>query len=82
MDWTAIVISIITGVLSIGAVLAWNVKNMPSISKWVTIAKDAVETLSDLSTSLSKGALTSDEIAKLQSDVVQFKADLNIALGK
>lgn len=82
MDWTTIITSIIIAISSIGAVVAFNSKNMPSIAKWITLAKDAVETLSDLSSSLAKGALTSAEIAQLQTDVTQFQADLKLALGK
>lgn len=82
MDWTTLAVSIVSGILGIGAVAAFMAKYMPTVSRWVTIAKDAVETLSDVSSSLAKGPLTSAEITQLQADVTQFKADLAIALGK
>jgi hypothetical protein len=82
MDWTTLAVSIVSGILGIGAVATFMAKYMPAVSKWVTIAKDAVETLSDVSASLAKGPLTSAEITQLQADVTQFRADLATALGK
>ena len=82
MNWTAIATSLISGVLGISAVAAFMAKYMPTVTKWVTIAKDAVETLTDVSASLAAGPLTAAEITKLQADVAQFQADLKTALGK
>lgn len=76
MDYTAIASAIISGVLGIGAVAAFMAKYMPAVSKYAMIAKDAVETLSDITDALKDGALTADEIAKVKVDVAQFKADL------
>lgn len=82
MDWTTIGVSILTGVLSISAVAVFMTKYMPTVTKWATLAKDAVETLADLSADLAKGTLTADEIAQLEKDVATFKTDLAVALAK
>lgn len=76
MDYTTIAVSIVSGVLSIGAVAAFMAKYMPAITKWAMVAKDAVETLADVSAALAKGPITADELAKLQADVTKFKIDL------
>lgn len=82
MDWTAIGVSVLSVILGIAAVATFMSKYMPTVTKWATLAKDAVETLADLSASLAKGPLTADEIAKLEADVAQFKTDLAVALAK
>lgn len=82
MDWTAIGVSVLSGILAIGAVATFMAKYMPTVTKWATLAKDAVETLSDLSSALAKGPLTPDVITKLEADVAQFKLDLAVALAK
>lgn len=82
MDWTAIGVSVLSGVLGIAAVATFMAKYMPAVTKWATLAKDAVETLTDLSSALAKGPLTADEITKLEADVAQFKTDLALAMAK
>lgn len=87
VDWTAIIAATITGLLSIGAISIFLKNNMPEIAKWVALAKDAIETLSDISQALApdvngKVDLTPEEIAKINLDVAQFKVDLAKALGK
>lgn len=77
MDYTAIMTAIISGVLGIGAVAAFMSKYMPAVSKWAMVAKDAVETLSDVAEALKDGALSADEIAKLKADITTFKAQLD-----
>lgn len=87
MDYTAITTAIISGVLSIGAVTAFLVKVMPKISGWIALAKDAVETLNDISIALNpdstgKVELTTEEIAKINADALAFKIQLFALLGK
>lgn len=82
MNWETIAVSIAGAILSIGAVSAFCIKYMGNATKWIVLAKDAVETLSDLSGDLAKGTLTADQITKLQSDITQFKQDLAVALAK
>lgn len=76
IDYTAIGASIATGILSIGAVSVFVTRYMPKVTKYAMIAKDAVETLADVSEALKDGALTPDEIKKVEDDVAKFKADL------
>lgn len=76
MDWTALATSIVSGILGIGAVAAFMAKYMPAVTKWATVAKDAVETLSDVADALKDGKLSDDEIAKLKADVAAFQAAL------
>lgn len=82
MDWTTVAISVVGAAMSIGIIATFMAKYMPTVSKWSTLAKDAIETLADLSGDLAKGPLTADEIVKLQADVAQFKTDLAMALNK
>lgn len=82
MNWETIGLSLLGALLSIGAVATWMAKIMPNVTKWSILAKDAVETISDLSAALAKGPLTADEITKLQADAAQFKMDLAVALAK
>lgn len=82
MNWETIAISITGAVLSIGVIASFMAKYMPAVTKWSTLAKDAVETLSDVSSSLAKGPLTPEEITQLENDVAQFKTDLAVALAK
>lgn len=82
MDWTTLAISVVSAVLGITAVATFMTKYMPGVTKWATLAKDAVETLSDVSSALAKGPLTAAEITQLQADVAQFKTDLTLALAK
>lgn len=82
MDWTTLGVSIASGILGITAVAAFMSKYMPTVTKWSTLAKDAVETLTDLSAALAKGPLTAAEITQLEADVQQFKTDLAVALAK
>lgn len=77
MDYTAIGTAIVSGVLGIGAVGAFMAKYMPMVTKWAMIAKDAVETLSDVSDALKDGNLTVEEVNKLKEDIVKLKIDLN-----
>jgi hypothetical protein len=76
MDYTTIAAAIVSGVLGIGAVATFMTKYMPIVTKWAMIAKDAVETLSDVADALKDGALSADEITKLKADVAKFMADL------
>lgn len=81
MDYTAIITAVVSGVVSIGAVATWLGKVMPFITKYATIAKDAVETLADVADALKpdvngKVELTPEEIAKLTADVANFKLAL------
>ncbi len=83
MDWTAIVASLVSGVVAIGAVSLFLTKYMPKITKYAMLAKDAVETVNDIALALSPDAdgkveLTSDEIAKIKIDAIQFQKDLAI----
>ncbi len=87
MDYTAIGSAIISGIISIGAITLFLKNNMPGITKWVALAKDAVETLDDISEALSpdkdgKVELTPEEIEKIKKDVVNFKVALAAALAK
>ena len=76
MDYTAIGAAIVSGVLGIGAVATFMAKYMPKVIKYATIAKDAVETLSDVADALKDGVLSADEITKLKADVAAFQASL------
>ena len=76
MDLTAIVAAIVSGILGIGAVAVFMQKYMPAVAKWAMVAKDAIETLSDLADALKDGTLTAEEIAKLKADVAAFQAAL------
>lgn len=78
MDWTTLVASIITGILSIGAVAVFMAKYMPAVTKWATIAKDAVETLSDVADALKDANLSADELAKLKQDIANFQATIKV----
>lgn len=87
MDYTAIGASIITGLASIGAVAVFLKNFMPKFTKWVALAKDAVETISDISNALlpdsnGKVELTQEEITKITMDAAKFKADLAVLLAK
>lgn len=87
MDYQAIVMAIVTGILGIGAVSLWLSKTMPKISGWIALAKDAVETINDISQALTpdstgKVELTADEISKINGDAVAFKTQLAVLLGK
>lgn len=87
MDYQAIIAAIVTGILGIGAVSVWIIKVMPKISGWITLAKDAVETINDVSLALNpdvngKIELTTEEINKIKADALLFKAQLNLLLGK
>ncbi len=73
MDLTAIITAVVTGLCSIGAITVFLKKYMPAVAKWAMIAKDAVETLSDLADALKDGVLSVDEMKKLQDDVTHFK---------
>lgn len=77
MDYTAIVVAIVTGITSIGAVAAFMAKYMPSVSKWTMVAKDAVETLADVADALKDGSLSADEIIRLKADIANFKTQLS-----
>lgn len=76
MDFTAIGASIVTGILSISAVGLAVSKFATKSSKYIMIAKDAVETLSDIADALKDGQLSADEITKLKTDVASFQASL------
>ena len=81
MDYTAIAGMIITGLASISAVSISIGKVLPVITKYVKIAKDAVETLSDVADALKPDAdgkinITPDEIAKITADVNAFRIAL------
>lgn len=82
MDYTAIATAVVSGVLGIGAVAVWLGKVVPKVAKYAGIAKDAVETLSDLADALKpdpatgKVELTPEEIAKLNADIAAFKLAL------
>lgn len=74
MDWTAIAAAIVSGIMGIGAVAAFLTKYMPLVIKWAVIAKDAVETLTDVADALKDGALSAEEVAKLKEDVAHFQS--------
>lgn len=87
IDYTAIFSAIVAGIISIGAVTLFLKNNMPVISKWIALAKDAVETLDDISKALEPDAtgkveLTTAEIEEIKADVVQFKMALAAAMAK
>lgn len=82
MDWTTIVITLVSALLGIGGIAAFAAKYGPNVSKWATLAKDATETIADIAASLAKGPLTAAEISQIQADAAQFKADLAVALSK
>lgn len=87
MDYQAIITAIITGIVGIGGISIWLGKVMPKLSAWIALAKDAVETINDISQALipdstGKVELTSDEIAKINADAISFKTQLGILLGK
>lgn len=87
MDWTAIITAIISGLLSITAISVFLAKFMPKISGWAVLAKDAVETLADVSEALKpdvdgKVELTAVEVAKINADVNTFKVQLALLTGK
>lgn len=87
MDLTAIVVGIIAAVTSIGGVAIWLKNTMPTISKWTALAKDAVETINDVSVALSpdpitgKVELTAEEITKINADAISLKQQLAVLLG-
>lgn len=88
MDYTAIGTAIVSGVISIAAVSMWLSKVMPKVSGWTVLAKDAVETITDISLALTpdpitgKVEITKEEIAKINADVVAFRAQLAVLIGK
>ncbi len=88
MDYTAIGAALITGLLSIASIALFLKNNMPGVIKWVVLAKDAVETLNDISVALNPDPttgiveLTTEEVTKIKSDAAKFKTDLALALGK
>lgn len=86
MDYTAIAMAIIGGLLGIVGVAVWLNKYMPTINKWVALAKDGVETINDISQALQpdstgKVELTEDEITKINADAIAFKQQLAVLLG-
>lgn len=76
LDLTAIIAAVAGGILSIGAVAVFMGKYMPTVIKYATLAKDAIETLSDVAAALKDGKLTAEEIAEIQKDIADFKAQL------
>lgn len=87
MDYQAIAVAIVSGVLGIGGVSVFLGKFIPKIVGWVALAKDAVETINDISQALNpdtngKIELTSDEIKKINDDAVAFKSKLSALLAK
>lgn len=87
MDITAVIAAVVTGILGIGGIAVFFGKYMPVFAKWVALAKDAVETLNDISVALSpddkgKVELTADEITKINTDVAAFKTQLAVLIGK
>lgn len=81
MDYITIIVAIVSGILGIGAVSLFITSHIKSFAKYVMIAKDATETLSDVANSLKpdadgKVSITQEEVAEIQLDVEKFKADL------
>lgn len=86
MDYTAIATAIIGGLLGLGGVSMFLGKYMPLISKWTSLAKDAIETINDITEALEPDAtgkveLTPEEIAKINADAIEFKKQLDVLLG-
>lgn len=88
MDYTAIVMGVVSFVLGIVGISAFMSKNMPKVEPWVALSKDAVETLDDLAKALQpdpttgKVELTPEEIARLTADAEGFKVQFALCLGK
>lgn len=81
IDWTAIILSIFSALLGIGSVGLFLRKYMPMVTKYSMLAKDAIETIADISAALmpdstGKVELTPEEIAKIQADAIRFQAAL------
>jgi NAD(P)-dependent dehydrogenase (short-subunit alcohol dehydrogenase family) len=65
MDWTAIATTIVGAILGIGGVGLAVSSFLGKYSKYVMLAKDAVETLADVVSALKDGTLSADEVAKI-----------------
>jgi hypothetical protein len=78
MDITQIIATVVSAVLSVGAVAAFVTKYISPAVKYAMLAKDAVETLSDVVEALKDGKLAPEEIEALKNDVAKFKADLKV----
>ena len=76
MDWTTIVTSLVGAVLGIAGIGLAVGKFATKYTKYVMLAKDAVETLTDAANALKDGSLSVEELAKLKADIAQFQADL------
>lgn len=76
MDWTAIATSLAGAILGIGGIGLVVSKFMTKYTKYAMLAKDAVETLTDVALALKDGTLSADEIAELKADIAKFQVDL------
>ena len=76
MDYSQLVLAIVGGLLGIGGIGAAVSKFLTNYTKYVMLAKDAVETLADVADALKDGQLTADEVTKVKADILKFKADL------
>lgn len=79
MDFTPLIGSITTAVLSIGAVSIFAAKVLPKAFKYVMVAKDALQLASDAIEALEDKNLTQDEIAKIKTDYAKIIADFKSA---
>lgn len=88
MDYYAIAASIITGILSIGAVGLFIKKNLPKVIMWVTVITKAFNLIDDLLEAIEpdpttgKIELTTAEIDKLKQDAINLKAQWNAVWAK
>lgn len=87
MNYTAILASIMTGVLSIGAIGLFLKKNLPMIVKWVTVLNKAFALIDDLIESIEPNVdgkidLTKEEIEKLKNDAILLKTQWNNVWSK
>lgn len=86
IDWTAISMALISGLLSVGAIGVFLARYMPMVIKYATLAKDAVETLNDIAAALKPDAngkveLTPQEIDEIKADAEKFQIDLKLLHG-
>ena len=76
MNWTMIASTVAGIVLGIGVVAKFIDNFMPKITKYISVAHQALGLLDDAIAALKDHVLTAEEIAKLQADVEAIKTAL------
>jgi hypothetical protein len=74
MDYSTIALSIVGGLLGIGGIGVSISGFLTKYTKYVMLAKDAVETLADAANALKDGQLSADELTSLKAAAEAVRA--------